>query len=1092
MRTLFLIGFFLCFNILSHAQVPVSTTNETMQSGREPSGDYNPLTEPNTYQSTDNPLYWKNQKPNPGYWQQDVHYKISAKLDDQANAINGKQTLTYWNNSPDMLEKVYFHLYQNAFQPGSYYHQLKMANNNKPRYGLYEKQGLGTVVKEIKMNGETIETTLDNTILICDLPEPIKPGEKVKFTMEFKTFFGNGSARRRMDMYQHHGVKQFKAVHWYPRIAVYDRKMGWQTDQHLGKEFYGDYGTFDVSLTLPEEYIVQGTGNLENRKVALPETLLDIIALENYQSEETGEEEIQTRLKKHFQSDEDSLKTWKYHAENVHDFAFTADPKYRMGIQRVNDIRCIALVQAHKAGSWTEIPEYTATVVQVYQEKFGPYPYPKVVVADARDGMEYPMITLCSGKPPYNYELVAHEVGHMWYQSAVGNNEAYRAAMDEGFTQMLTTVAMDEILGAYPTISYSPNWYTKMFQDSISHKQSEVYTGYVEKAIKNKDARLNVHSHKYNSSLGHGGGYRQVYYKMGTMLFNLQYVLGESRYENAMKNYFKNWRIAHPYPEDFRHSIHEFTDIDLTWFFDQWMESTKTIDYQVKNVRKQDSVGNYTLTFQRKGKMEMPLAFTVYTQDGEAHQYLIPNRYAHKETEAEVLPKWTGWGEKLNTTYQADINVGSKIENVVIDPSNRLGDVNRTNNSLKGNIDLQFDSKVDEIKDINQYQLNWRPEVWYNQIDGLKGGIHLNGNYLDYKNRFHFTAWYNSGILEQFNEANTLAENSPERQPINVNTWYKTPITSLDHDLFLDVSGRILDGYYKGQIGLEKSFGKQDQVSLHVNAATRPNDSDLDYLLYPNQWEAGQWNNAIDLEYHHQYNYFRGSGDIEFSLKSSALGSDYDYTRLNLTVENDNYLGNLEIKTRTHFEYTLGNEIAPQSKLYLAGGNPEKMMENKFVRSRGFFPNDWLGYGSRINHFHYGGGLNLRGYSGYLAPFRADNQQFQTFTGNAGAAFNLEAEFDRYVDIRLGALSRYFHLDTYLFGDIGIINYNDLDQSLKLSKLRGDAGIGTALTVKQWGPLKEAKPLTLRFDMPLYLSHRPASSDRNFAFRWLLGVERSF
>jgi len=136
--------------------------------------------------------------------------------------------------------------------------------------------------------------------------------------------------------------------------------------------------------------------------------------------------------------------------------------------------------------------------------------------------------------------------------------------------------------------------------------------------------------------------------------------------------------------------------------------------------------------------------------------------------------------------------------------------------------------------------------------------------------------------------------------------------------------------------------------------------------------------------------------------------------------------------------------------------------------------------------------LNLRGYAGYQAPYQVDGLQYLTFNGSAGAALNVEVEFDRYIDLRLGALSRYLHLDTYIFGDAGIINYNSLNDPARLSKLRGDAGLGTALTIKEWGPLDEAKPLTLRFDMPLYLSHMPAVADNNFAFRWLFGVERSF
>ena len=1081
---------FLLLSFCGFAHGQEAGADEVNPNGGAEQENYSPQTPPNTYRSPQNPLYWKNKKPEPGYWQQDVHYQIEANLDDKAHTIDGSEKLTYWNNSPDTLRKVYFHLYQNAFQPGSYYHMLRLANKSQPTFGLYEKQGLGTRVNNLTIDGDSVQTRLDNTILIAELPKPVLPGDSVEFSMDFTTFFGNGSMWRRMKMYKHHGVKHFNAVHWYPRIAVYDDKMGWQTDQHLGKEFYGDFGTFDVSLTLPKEYIVQATGNLVNKDKALPEELRSYIDIQNY--EEIEAEEIEQQIEGFLFEKYDSLKTWRYHAENVHDFAFTADPTYRMGTARYNGTRCIALVQAHKASEWLGVPRFMEEVVATYEEQFGPYPYPKVVAADARDGMEYPMVTLCGGTPPDNYALIAHEIGHMWFQSAVGTNEAYRAGMDEGFTQMATSVAMDEIVGQYPTASYNQDWYTTQFQDSVSFRQSEVYTWYINNAVKNQDARLNVHSHQYNSSLGHGGGYRQVYYKMGTMLYNLEYVLGKELFQEAMMNYFKNWQIAHPYPEDFRQSIMDYTGVDLNWFFDQWLETKKTIDYKIKRVQKRDPEGAYRITFERKGAMQMPLAFTVTTKKGEEEKFLIPNKNFVKETNAKVLPKWTGWGKKFNTTYQADIQVDGKIDNVVIDPSNRLADVDKTNNRLKGNVDFQFDSQIDEYNNLDQYELNWRPDIWYNEVDGLKGGIHFDGSYLDYKHQFHLTAWYNSQVLDQFDEEESLNIDDPNRLPVNFNAWYKTPLTGISHDLFIKAGGRILDGLYRGHFGFEKSWGNQDKLDLNFQVSLRPNQEDRDYLLYPLQWETDQWNNNLELTYHHNYNYFNGKGDMELGFQTSALGSDYDFTRLNLTVKNENYLDKLVINTRTHFEYSLGNNIAPQSQLYLAGSRPAKMMDNKFTRSRGFFPNDWLGYGDNTNHFHYGGGLNLRGYAGYLAPFEANNTQYQTFKGTAGGALNAEIEFDQYFNVRLGSLSRYFDFDTYLFGDVGIIDYGQLNSSLDLANARADAGLGTALTIEQWGPLDEANPLTIRFDMPLYLSHIPAVEDNNFDFRWVFGVQRSF
>ena len=193
----------------------------------------------NNYRSANNPYYWKNRKPFEGYWQQDVQYKIKASIDEKTDIIDAQQELTYWNNSPDELTFVYFHLYQNAFQPGSYTDDLHKRNGVRAKYGKYESQGLGTIISKMTIDGVVPKQEVDNTILKVFLPKPLKSGESITFSIDFKTYFDNGSIRRRMKTFNSYGNKHFDGVHWYPRISVYDRKLGWDTDQHLTREFYG-------------------------------------------------------------------------------------------------------------------------------------------------------------------------------------------------------------------------------------------------------------------------------------------------------------------------------------------------------------------------------------------------------------------------------------------------------------------------------------------------------------------------------------------------------------------------------------------------------------------------------------------------------------------------------------------------------------------------------------------------------------------------------------------------------------------------------------------------------------------------------------
>jgi aminopeptidase N len=221
-----------------------------------------PVHPPDTYRNSDNHNYWKNRPPFPGYWQQDVHYVIKAELNDATDLIDGSEQLTYYNNSPDTLTFVYFHLYQNAFQPGSYLDDLTKNNGVTPHYGKHEKDTLGTVVDYVKNDGTDLKTKLDNTILKVYLSKPLYSGTSITFDIHFKTYYGTGDVRRRMKIFNAFGFKHYDGVQWFPKISVYDRKFGWTADQHLNREFYGDYGTYDVDLTLPNIYILEATGNL--------------------------------------------------------------------------------------------------------------------------------------------------------------------------------------------------------------------------------------------------------------------------------------------------------------------------------------------------------------------------------------------------------------------------------------------------------------------------------------------------------------------------------------------------------------------------------------------------------------------------------------------------------------------------------------------------------------------------------------------------------------------------------------------------------------------------------------------------------------
>lgn len=1053
---------------------------------------YDPLHPPNTFQSPDNPYYWKNKLPHPGYWQQDVYYNIKASIDEKTDIVDCYLDMTYWNNSPDTLYEVFFHLYQNAFQPGSYYDNLQQNNKAKPKYGPYESQGLGTVVESLTSNGEELEQTLDNTVMRVKLNKPLPPNSSMQFAIKFKTYFDTGSVRRRMKVYPAWGFKHYNLVHWYPRIAVYDSKFGWTTDQHLGREFYSDFGTYDVELTMASNFVVEGTGFLQNRDEVLPDSLRQKLDISNFANKPWGEKpSIITPY------DSTQRKTWKYHAENVHNVAYTADPTYRIGEADCDGIRCIALVQEPHAGRWQEVAGFTADVIRIYNRDFGRYAYPKMVVADAADGMEYPMLTLCGGAYPSNKGLVAHEVGHNWFYGMIGNNETYRAALDEGFTQFLTAWSLDALDGKYvePQRKYKTK-YQQRFSEPEEIKNVRVYDGYIWDAVDGEDAFLNTHSDAFNGALGHGGGYRHVYYKTATMLYNLQYVLGDTLFQDAMRHYFAQYSMAHPYFDDLRKSFTQYTGNDLNWFFDEWLETMKNIDYSVQRVKKKstesDGSSTYDITFKRIGRMQMPIDFSVVLDNGDTLDYYIPNTWFQKKTNAVILPKWHGW-DKLNPTYTATITVPGKVKNVIIDRTQRLADVNMLNNSKKAPIDFAFDSQVYTRPDWRTYEMNMRPDLWWNALDGIKLGVHLNGNYLNYRHIFDLSVF---GTLGSLGQGSPSRFNFPESASDN---WDKVGFilnyrTRLDHfvqDFEAYYHGQYMDGLEMHQLGLRKWYGNSN-FYLYMKLMTRPQAEKVYHALYPGEWVGEKINNSLNLRWVQKYNYKHGNGSLDVLLRSAAIATDFSYHFLELTELNNTKFWRLELHTRVYGRYGTGKNPAPESMLYLAGANGEELSDNPFTRTIGYVPPGWVGsYGTSVNHFQMGGGLNLRGYSGYAVVEKVNGRTFYAYKGNSGAAINAELDLDGIVKWKPKWISDHFHLDVYLFGDAGILAFT-ANGKQEFTEPRLDAGTGFMLTIKNWGPLSKIKPLEIRFDIPFYISHAPAAEPDNIKFRWVVGLHRSF
>lgn len=1049
------------------------------------------------YQSSENPYYWKNNKLlGKDYWQQDVAYTIKASIDDKNDIINADfYNLKYTNNSPHALKELYFHLYDNAYQKDSYYHDLWRANKQDPKFGKYEAQKLGIETNNWLVNGKTVATTLDNTIIKLTLNEPLLPGATAEVSCQFKTYWDQGAMRRRSKTYKVKDNKHFDGVHWYPIICAYDKQFTWHTDQHLDKEYYADFGSFDVELTFPQEYIVEATGTLKNKAEVLPEELKQKLDLKLYKNKpfDSPASEI-------IPKEEGKTKTWKYYGVNVHNFAFTADPTYRFESIDVNGIKVIALVQEPHASKWQESASFTAKLIEIYSKDFGAYIWPKIIVADANDGMEYPMLTLDGGTYPQHQYLLAHEVAHMWFYGMLGSNETYRACLDEGFTQFLTIWSMDKIVGKKRYVP-APYKFLQKYADSSVSRFDRLYSPYLTDVWSGYDEQLNTHSSGFNSGIRQSGGYRLAYHKTGVMLYNLKYVLGDSLFAGAMQHYVKKWTGAHPYPQDFRDAITEYVKTDLTWFFDQWLETAKNIDYKIENIKKLTAINNttidslrinaYEITFKRLGRMQMPLDFTIQSYNGKQFDFHIPNNYFIKPTKATVLPKWYGW-DLLNSTYKANVTITGKMKELEIDPSHTLADKDLTNNSANSFYEFNVKHNVMNSPSWEKLKIYLRPALWWNKFDGLQIGAGSSREYFNQNYWQETTVWYNSRLLQDgISEAN-----KNQNRQVSIQMSEKYNLSKHWRQLFYTSEFQFNAGLVKHQFGFEKTFRYQDlrnprytKLFIYHGLMYRDLPSDALYLIYPEYWSIGKFNTYVQVGITRNYPIkTKGNGEWTLEARVPGIYNDFNYSYIQYTSLVNYNMSKFEWRIRTYARLGFGNTPL-ESSLYLAGASPEQLYANKLTRAAGFVPSDWQGYGANVNHFQMGGGLNIRGYAGYLSPTDDNGTITMNYVGKTGASLSMELDFDKFVKLKPNRFTRHFHFDTYLFHDMGILAYQNSSNDQRFGKLRMSSGVGTALTVKI--DQLNIKPFTVRFDMPLFLNASPAGT-ANGAFRYVVGINRSF
>lgn len=592
-----------------------------------------------------------------GYWQQKVDYKIDVDMKEKAYQYDGKMQLKYTNNSGQSLNKVYFHLYFNAFQPGSMMDNRlqnipdpdkRMATNvgtkENPKYvsrisELKPDQIGYQKVTSLKQDGKAVSYKVDGTILEVTLAKPIAEGQTSTFDMVWNAQVPEQI--RRSGRNSKDGV-EFSMAQWYPKMAEFDPE-GWHLDEYVGREFFAPFGNFDVTINIDKDYVVGASGELQNPN------------------------NVKGYVKNPTIKAKNGKVAWNFKAENIHDFVWAADKEFIVEHEKSKHGVDVYLVYQDndKSSAWRQAMPYALGFFDYNSEHFGEYPWKAYSIIQGGDGgMEYGTATLIAGGSNLNSLIgtIFHEAAHSWYQQLFGINETYNEWFDEGFTSYVEQMAHLNVVDKLKVMPSNPN--------------PDAYKGYIALALSGKEEPASLLADYYNTNYAYS---LEAYYKGQVLAIQLGYIIGNDNLNKTFLEFYKQWKFKHPSGNDFKRVAEEVSGINLKWYFNLFINTTRKIDYAV------EAVNGSTITIANKSDFAMPIDLLVEYTDGSKELFYIPLREMRGEKPAENLVEYQGAKRTIledwfwtKPTY--DVKVSKEIKQVTIDPTKRLADVNDKNN----------------------------------------------------------------------------------------------------------------------------------------------------------------------------------------------------------------------------------------------------------------------------------------------------------------------------------------------------------------------------------------------------------------------------
>jgi hypothetical protein len=580
------------------------------------------------------------------YWQQHVEYEMDIVVDVSDFTYDGDQSIIYTNNSNDTIKKVYYHLFFNAFKPNSQM-DIRSRTIRDPdrrvgsRIVALEEKDYGDIsVSALKQDGKDVYYEVNETVLLARLNKPLLPGKKTKLSMVFTAQVP--LQIRRSGKLNKEGV-DMTMTQWFPKLAEYDSE-GWHPNPYIGREFHGVWGNYSVNITIDKDYVVGGTGYLQN-------------------ANEIGHGYTEKNPKEN----DSKTNTWEFYAPNVHDFAWAADPDYIHDIKKSEsgvDLHFFYKPTVN-VEDWKKLQEDSVLLMKYFEEAIGPYPWKQYSIIQGGDGgMEYAMCTMITGERSYPSLLgvTAHEMAHAWFQHLLATNEAKHAWMDEGFTEYITSLSENFVNNESP---------------EFPHKSS--YDRYYLLAKSGFEQAQTIHSDRYDYNFAYGAS---AYSKGSVFLSQLGYIIGKENLNKTLKRYYDEFKFKHPTPNDFKRIAEKVSDLELEWYLNEWTRTPHKIDYGIDISSLEDQ---RVITLKRKARIPMPIEVVVTFEDGSSDMYYIPNDLLHGyktfKNDVYLMEPWN-WA---STEYEFEVQGNKKVSKVEIDPSKRIADVNQMDNSVKIN-----------------------------------------------------------------------------------------------------------------------------------------------------------------------------------------------------------------------------------------------------------------------------------------------------------------------------------------------------------------------------------------------------------------------